>query len=70
MLKCKEVTEMCSRELETPLALGEKISLRMHLMMCSGCTNFRQQMGLLRQVSKAYADGRAVTSDPQREDPA
>ena len=63
MLSCKEVTEVCSRELELPLELGEKISLRMHLMMCISCTNYRKQMNLLRRFSKAYADGGAVSTE-------
>lgn len=67
MLSCKEVTEICSRELELPLELGEKISFRMHLMMCTGCTNYRKQMSLLRRFSKAYADGRAVNADPDQD---
>lgn len=63
MLSCKEVTALCSRELEVPLVLGEKISLGMHLMMCSGCTNYRKQMSLLRDFSKVYADGKAASGD-------
>ena len=50
MLNCKEVTEMCSREQDMPLALREKIGLHTHLMMCSGCSNFRNQMAVLRRV--------------------
>ncbi len=63
MLSCKEVTELCSREMELPLGLGERASLRMHLMMCDGCTNFRLQMKTLRQVMRAYAEGRAAGAD-------
>ena len=60
MLNCKEVTEMCSQEMERPLVLSEKASLHAHMMMCSGCTNFRKQMKTMRQVMQAYADGRAA----------
>ena len=49
MLSCKEVTEVCSQEMERPLRVGEKLSLRTHLMMCTGCTNYRQQMKALRR---------------------
>jgi len=61
MLSCREVTEVCSAEMERPLKLGEQVSLRAHLMMCTGCTNYRKQMKALRQVMRAYADGKAVT---------
>lgn len=60
MLNCREVTELCSLELETPLRLGQRISLRTHLMMCSGCNNFREQMKMLREASVAYAAGQAL----------
>lgn len=64
MLSCKEVTEVCSAEMERPLKWGEQVSLRTHLMMCSGCTNYRKQMKTLRQVMQAYAEGRAIADDP------
>lgn len=64
MLKCIEVTELSSQEMERALGLREQLSLRTHLVMCSGCTNFRKQMKTLRQVMQAYAQGGAVTSAP------
>lgn len=63
MLSCKEVTEVCSAELERPLKLGEQLALRTHLMMCSGCTNYRKQMKTLRQVMQVYAEGKAIADD-------
>lgn len=63
MLNCKEVTEVCSVEMERPLRLGEQVSLRTHLMMCTGCTEYRRQLRTLRQVMHAYAEGRATSID-------
>lgn len=63
MLNCKEVTEVCSAEMERPLRLGEQVSLRTHLMMCTGCSEYRRQLKTLRQVMQAYAEGRAVADD-------
>lgn len=62
MLNCKEVTELCSQEMERKLPLMERISLRTHLMMCTGCTNFRKQMSALRHVSRRYAQGEAIST--------
>jgi len=64
MLNCKEVTELCSQELERPLGLGERMSLGAHLMMCTGCTNFRKQMTSLRLVARTYAEGGAGLPPP------
>jgi hypothetical protein len=60
MLNCKEVTEVCSAEMERPLRLGEQVSLRTHLMMCTGCSEYRRQLKTLRQVMQAYAEGRGA----------
>ncbi len=68
MLSCKEVTQVCSDELERPLKLGEQASLRLHLMMCTGCSHYRRQLRTLRQVMQAYAEGRALPDDPPPED--
>ena len=64
MLNCKEVTELCSQEMERPLGLGERVSLGAHLMMCTGCTNFRRQMKTLRLVAQTYAAGGAAEPTP------
>ena len=64
MLNCKETTELCSQEMERSLGLGERMSLAAHLMMCSGCTNFRKQMKALRVVARTYAEGGATTPPP------
>lgn len=68
MLNCKEVTELCSQELERPLRMGERVSLGTHLMMCTGCTNFRKQMKALRQVAQSYAAGGAAVAPPADDD--
>ena len=68
MLNCKEVTQVCSDELERSLKLGEQATLHLHLMMCTGCTNYRRQLRTLRQVMRAYAEGRALPGDARPDD--
>ncbi|MFZ2650593.1 MAG: hypothetical protein WA210_10870 [Burkholderiaceae bacterium] len=63
MLSCRQVTVVCSAEMERSLRLGEHVSLRVHLIRCTGCTNFRRQMKALRQLMRAYADGKAVGAE-------
>lgn len=63
MLKCTEVTELCSRELDEEITLGQKVSMRAHLMMCSGCSNYRRQLAALRLAARRYAEGGAVAED-------
>ena len=64
MLNCNEVTNLCSDELERPLSVWERLKLKMHLTMCTGCSNYRTQMSALRAAMRAYADGRAVSEEP------
>ena len=65
MLSCREVTEVCSAEMDRPLKLGEQVALRTHLLMCTGCRNYRKQMKALRLVMQAYAQGKAETVEPK-----
>ena len=62
MLNCKEISQMCSEEMERSLSMRERMSLNAHLMMCTGCSNFRKQMSALRRISQLYADGQAVST--------
>lgn len=52
MLNCKEATELMSLGMDKKLSMGQKLSLRFHLMMCSGCRNFSKHMQFLRQASR------------------
>jgi hypothetical protein len=64
MLNCDQVTNLCSAELERRLSAWERLSLKMHLLMCRGCSNYRVQMGTIHAAMHQYADGRAVTDKP------
>jgi hypothetical protein len=58
MLNCHEVTRLVSASQERPLALRERLSLKVHLMMCDGCRNFQEQIPFLRNTMRAYAQGK------------
>lgn len=65
MLSCKDATRLCSDALERELSLRERLSLRMHLAMCAGCTRFEAQLATLRALSRGWAEGHhAVPSEP------
>jgi hypothetical protein len=52
MLSCKQVTELLSKAEVSSLSFFEKISLKMHLMMCKVCKQFSLQMIFLKKVFK------------------
>lgn len=48
MLTCKQATKVMSQAQDRPLSLKERLHLRLHLMMCRGCTRFEKQMRFIR----------------------
>lgn len=57
MMNCQQTTKLISESQERALSLPEKMSLKVHVMMCSGCKNFSLQMLFLSKAMKAYAKG-------------
>ncbi len=54
MLNCKQATALMSQRMDKKLGLFQEMSLRLHLMMCSGCQNFNKQMDFLRQGCRKF----------------
>jgi len=57
-MNCREATQLMSASQERELSLAERMSLGVHTMMCKGCHNYKQQMGTLRTITRAYAKGK------------
>ena len=56
MLSCKEVSRLVSQGLDRRLGFGERIALRVHLVICDGCTNFSKQLAFLRKAMSKIVD--------------
>lgn len=54
MLNCHDATRLMSESQERPLSILERMSLKMHLMMCSGCRNYREHMSTIRLMTRAF----------------
>ena len=57
MLSCREATELMSQEQDRPLGLGERLGLRLHMLICSACSNYRRQMRVLRAACRRFGGG-------------
>lgn len=57
MLSCQQATELMSQEQDRPLTLAERIGLRLHVWMCTGCSNYRRQMSVLREACRRLGGG-------------
>jgi len=44
MLKCKDVSQLVSRSLDSKLSLRECFGLKLHLLICRNCLRFSQQL--------------------------
>jgi len=58
MLSCKEASRLVSQGLDRRLGFAERLGLRLHLLICDGCTNFSKQVGFIRKAMARLADPR------------
>jgi hypothetical protein len=54
MLSCKEATALMSQEQDRRLGFGERLGLRLHLLICAGCGNYRRHMQVLRAACRQF----------------
>lgn len=52
MLSCKESTYLISAARDRPLGIRERFALKLHLLICRGCTNYDRQMDFLRAAMR------------------
>lgn len=54
MVNCKQAAQMMSQSQDRKLSLKERIHLKFHLLMCSGCKNYNKQMGFIRKTMEQF----------------
>ncbi|HTP94710.1 MAG TPA: zf-HC2 domain-containing protein [Burkholderiales bacterium] len=54
MLTCRQVSLLLSQAQERALSLPERLGLRLHLLLCDGCSNFRRQLEFIRAALRRY----------------
>ncbi len=50
MLSCKEVAQLASESLDRSLTLQERLSMRLHLLVCKLCSRYVRQLKFLKQA--------------------
>ena len=53
---CKEAAQLVSKMQDLPLSFGERFGLRLHLLICAGCSRFERQMRMLRLAMRKYRE--------------
>ena len=57
MLNCHDATRLVSEAEDRQLLLKERASLRLHVVMCSGCRHFQANIRFLRTIMRACVRG-------------
>ncbi len=56
MLNCKEASVLLSQAQDRLLGLRERILMKLHLLICHGCSNFSRQLDLMRAAIRRIRD--------------
>ena len=57
MLSCRELSEQADAFLDKEMPFGKRLQVHLHLMMCSGCNRFVNQMRVTRSLITTEAEG-------------
>lgn len=52
MFKCKDISALVSRSMDTKLPLHQRLGIKVHLMMCHLCRQYKNQLTLLSAALK------------------
>ena len=55
MLSCKDVTKLVSESMDRSLPLGQRVGVRLHLLICKFCARYERQLLLIRDTARRLA---------------
>jgi hypothetical protein len=51
---CKEVTHLLLSGMDRRMPLGERLTVRLHMMICEACPKFQRQVQLMERASTRW----------------
>jgi hypothetical protein len=54
MLSCKQASELVSQSLDRSLTMRERMSVRLHLLICAACARFGRQLAFIQAMIKKF----------------
>lgn len=66
MINCKEYAEMTSRSMDRRLSLWERLTMKLHQMLCPPCNLIRKQFVTLRNACRFSSSAGDSTGNGQR----
>ena len=64
MLSCRDVTQLISRSMDTSLPVGERIGVRIHLLICRFCARYEKQLLLIRETVRSLVAAEGTSGEP------
>lgn len=64
--RCREVTRLVLEGEDRHLSLPERLSVRLHLLLCEACSNFVAQTRLMRLALQRWRELRIDGDPPPR----
>jgi Putative zinc-finger len=65
LFSCKDTVSLASAALDRELTIGQRVALRVHLLMCPCCTRFHQHLEFLRNAARRL-EGQATAGDVEQ----
>lgn len=56
MRSCREITALVSQGFDKKLSFSERLAIGTHMLICSGCRNFRSQSQFIRKAAHRYTE--------------
>ncbi len=63
-MDCRHATQLISEAEDRSLGITERVGLEVHLTICRGCDNYREQLRLLQQACRVYREQLAGDTSP------
>ena len=60
---CRKAMELQSRALDGELGIGQRMLLRIHVMMCTICRRYARQLGYLKEIAREIPEKGAFAQD-------
>lgn len=55
-ISCQHSSRLLSQREDEPLPFGQRLRLRLHLMICDACTNVSRQLAAMRMALRAIRE--------------
>jgi hypothetical protein len=64
MPSCRDIAALISQGMDEAHPLRKRLSIRLHVAMCSWCRRYERQLRLLREGARRYADAEQNQAGP------